>query len=130
MSAKQVTTSSSILTETVGTYLNITRQVQGGGQPGLLPGVQSEVPTVAFSVQAAYADHEYLVDAEGNKLRLLASNRNQRHISIFGDDATAFYMTPMKLMDGTTTCLGEFLSDLWDAAIVADLAKPTPNPLP
>lgn len=121
MAAKtEVKQAGSILTETAGTTLVITRTVHTGDQG---------VPVVKFNVRMEYAEAEYLIDAEGNRIRLLSSNMNPKQVYHADDASMEFYMTPMKTADGEDTVLGEFLSQLWDQDIVADMQKPNTNPV-
>jgi hypothetical protein len=113
VSAKTSILTGNVLVETVGLGLNISRTPVAGTPP-----------TVQFNVGMSYCDQTYLVDAKGARVKLLTQNENQKHVGFTQDQTTALYLTPMKLADGTDTCFGEILSNLWDAAIVADIANP------
>lgn len=106
MAAKQTPISGSLMVETVGTSMTINR-IPVAGTP----------PSVAFGVSFAYADHTYLVDDQGEKTKLLATNESPKFIGLTPEQAMAFYATPMKTIDGEETSLGEFIADLWDQAI-------------
>ena len=115
MSAKTTNLPGSVIVETVGTGLNISRSPMAGAPP-----------TVAFNVNFQYADHTYLVDAEGAKIKLLQQGENTRFVGYTTQQSGEFYLLPMKTMDGKVTCLGEFLASAWDAAIQSDMAKTNP----
>jgi hypothetical protein len=110
MAAKETNLNGSVVVETVGTTLNITRSPIAGTPP-----------TVAYSVQLGYADHSYLVD-KGAKVKLLTQGENAKWVGYTPEQVMSLFRTPMKRADGTDTVLGEFLAELWDAAIQADLA--------
>ena len=59
MAAKETTLSGSVVVETVATGFNVNR-IPVAGTP----------PTVALSVGVGYADHSYLVDAKGEKVKV------------------------------------------------------------
>ena len=112
MAAKETPLTGSVVVETVGTTLNITRSLIAGTPPA-----------VAYAVNLGYADHSYLVD-KGSKVKLLTQGENPRWIGYQPEQVMALFGTPMKRADGTDTVLGEFLAELWDAAIQADLNAP------
>lgn len=106
MAAKQVTSTSSILTETVGTVLTITRTPKQGAPP-----------TVAYGVRFQYADHLFLVDGAGAKESLLHAGTNPRSAILNPTQVQAMMAAPCKTADGTECTVADLIGDLWDEAI-------------
>ncbi len=110
MSAKSTKLPGSVVVETTGTNLSFFRQ------PAFVGGSAVGMNT---QLNAGYADHSYLVDDSGKKVKLLTANENSRNLPM---DAAAFNAEPVTYK-GKDTTLGEVINALWDAAIEADLAK-------
>jgi len=118
MAVKQEITQSNLLTEYAASGLNINHGYQMG---------QVE-PT--YNVTLGYSENEFLVDADGKKTRLISSGRNPKNVFFPQSKVLAFYATPMKKEDGTETTLGEFLAELMDAEVLADINNPVVAPGP
>lgn len=108
MAANTTTSTASILTETVGTVLTITRTPR-----------QGTPPTVSYSVRTQFADHLYTVDSEGARLALLHAGTNPQSSVLTQAQVQALLGAACKRSDGTDTTMAELLGDLWDAAILA-----------
>ena len=118
MAAKIVVNDGRIQTETVAQNLGITRSYMGAvGQIG-------NSLTPSYNVYLSYVDNEFLLDAEGNRTRLITQGMNSKHIG-YSQEKVITFMTKTITVDGVETTLGEYLADLMDAEILADINNPS-----
>lgn len=111
MSAKQTTLTGSVLQETVGISLNITRFPVAGPPP-----------TVGYAISYSFGDHTYLVSPGGERVKLLSQGENQRGVNLTPERVGYFLSTPItEEMVGRS--LGDVVADLWDAEIAAEINK-------
>ena len=130
MAAKETTTTSQILTETAAINLTILRSV--ANPPTAMPGsdLTNSTPLVStYNINMAYGDNEYMLDASGNKVRLLSQNQNQGWINFNPAQVASFFTTQITPAGASTPVnLGDYLGSLMDAAIQADITAKAAAP--
>ena len=109
-----------IQSETVATGLIITRNV-------------NQDASVFYTATLQAGTHSFIVDENNVPVKVLVLNQNSISIGLSPEEAGIFFMTPLKNMDGTDTCLGIILARLMDdkiQAVVQSNQPPTPDPIP
>jgi len=97
--AKETKLPGSVIVETVITSFSLNWRPVAG-----------EPPTVSIDCGASYADHTYLTDEDGNKVKLLLQNENAKFLPLTQDQINA--IVPSALFDALNAAVKTELDKL------------------